>query len=312
MAEEPADVSIPVTLKDGNTWRSPRPILALCQMLYGLARSEFRTIHAAVMEKHLLDHASRVKAGNPISIDRTVGQLAALRRGNKGLAMEMTMSALLTHIDHPSEVLMNCTLDEETGFPHRPAGPYLTDIVVTPTVPRDRTRFRVVCEVSANKAMNPTEYRKQLVGGLNHAKSIRDAERPDAEGLGAEVTYVLVSNLQRIGDSDVYQGIYKTFVEDEENDLELMGSIRFVLIRASDLATAIKILFNPFVEPLEFEGHHLAEVFDVLHEDMMRENIPTGTDWMAHKMVDILRGGVQRDGDLLAAAAPEHPAPIPG
>ena len=126
MAETGTDTpngTIPVTLEDGNTWRSKRPPLELCTMLYGLASRGQHILAETVVEKLYLDHASRTAAGNPISIDMRPRQLTALRRNNKGLAMEMTMSAVLTHVDHPEQVLMNCTLDEETGLPHRFAGP---------------------------------------------------------------------------------------------------------------------------------------------------------------------------------------------
>lgn len=296
---------IPVKVKGGPDWRSPQPTLTLCQMVYGLARSEFRNVAASVIRKLLSRQALRNREGSSRSTDRQVNQLMALRRGTKGLAMEMTMSALLTRMDHPREVLMNGRADEEAECPDGFAGPYLADIVVTPPTGQGR-EFRIVCEVSANKVMDDKEYRKQLVSGLDHAKRFRKTEGLDTE----VIIYVLVANLKKIGRDTVLQAIYRSFVKSNEKDLKLMGPIRFVLMRASDMATAMKILNSPYEEPLEFESHHLAEVFDVLHEIMMGDNIPTDTDWMAQKMVEIIRGGVQRDRDLLAAAAPEHPAPI--
>lgn len=73
-------------------------------------------------------------------------------------------------------------------------------------------------------------------------------------------------------------------------------------------STAAKRLLQTQHEGLDFESHHLAEVFDTLHEILPGDAIPDETDWMAEKMAEIVREGVERDQGLFAGTAPEHPA----
>ena len=210
------------------------------------------------------------------------------------------MLALLTHLDHPDQVLMNCSQDEVTGLPHRFAGSGLADIVVTPA-PVNGRRFRVVCEVSANKAMSARTYRRQLGGGLKHAKAFGGEWDVD-------VVYVFVANLKKIREDKILPKIYRKFVEDPENELEPMGSIRLILMRASDIATAVKRLVQLYDEDLGFVSHVLAELFETLREILLDDNIPDETDWMAHKMVEIVRAGNANEEGLFAGAASGHPA----
>ena len=44
-------------------------------------------------------------------------------------------------------------------------------------------------------------------------------------------------------------------------------------------------------------------MFDTLHETMLGDDIPDETDWMAHKMVEIVRAGNANDEGLFAGHA---------
>ncbi len=87
-----------------------------------------------------------------------------------------------------------------------------------------------------------------------------------------------------------------------------MGSIRFVLMRASEISTAVKRLVLLYDEDLGFGSHVLADLFDSLHQIMLGDNIPDETDWMANRMVEIVRAGNAHEEGLFAGTAPEHPA----
>ena len=49
-------------------------------------------------------------------------------------------------------------------------------------------------------------------------------------------------------------------------------------------------------------------MFDSLHEIMLGDDIPDETDWMAHKMVEIVRAGNVNEEGLFAGTPTEHPA----
>ena len=152
------------------------------------------------------------------------------------------------------------------------------------------------------------EYRRQLAGGLNRAIEIRDATSDDV------VIYVFVANLRKIGQNQMLQKVYRKFVERAAKDLQPMGRIRYVLMRASEFSTALKRLLQLYDHGLGFESNHLAEAFDTLHEIMLGDAIPNETDWMAKKMEEIVTDGVERDQGILATKAPQHPAlgPVAG
>jgi len=48
-------------------------------------------------------------------------------------------------------------------------------------------------------------------------------------------------------------------------------------------------------------------VLDTLHEIMLGDDIPVGTDPMAAKMIEIVRAGNANEEGLFADTAPDHP-----
>ena len=86
-----------------------------------------------------------------------------------------------------------------------------------------------------------------------------------------------------------------------------MGQFPFSLMRASDVATPGQRLVLFYDECLQFASYVLAKLFDTLHE-IMWDDIPDETDWMAAKMIEIVRAGNANEEGLFAGTEAEYPA----
>ena len=267
---------IPVSLTRGRTWRSPKSFGIQVEMIFGLSKSGWRIVHTGVSTRQRLDARSRAQDDNRWETDekkiRERGTvLAALRRGNKGLSMELTMSSLLTHLDHPAEVTCNCFVRGRDS-PNKAAGGGTADIVYRPAGSRE---FQVVCEVSANKSMSDGDYREQLERALVHADS-------EHKAAGVPVTYVFLVNLREFGSDERIQKVYRDFLKENKDDLCLLGPIRFVPMEAAEFATVLKRLY--YEEILSFRSDLFAAALDDLHDATWNEKVHEEQDWMTKRM----------------------------
>ena len=185
--------TISVSLTGGYRWRANKSFGVLMEMIVNMTRFSWRSIEEGVSRKFRLDPSSRAEDDNPWDTkpkteddkfrERAEG-IWKLRRGNKGLDMELLISSALTHLDHPADVLCHCIVYK--GMPNKAAGGGEPDIVYRP---KESAGFQIVCEVSGSKKMTDSEYREQLDSGLIHAED----KYKKAKVL---VTYVLLVNLR--------------------------------------------------------------------------------------------------------------------
>ena len=214
-------------------------------------------------------------------------KISTARKINKGLAMEMVMSSLLTFVDHPSEVASRCVANRR-GKPNNFAQGDTPDVIFRPA--NANPSFQVVCEVSANKEMKDETYRRQLVRGLEHAR----AEHGDT---GVKITYLFVANLRKIGEDKDPQALFREFQADEKAGLHPTAPIRVVPMRASEFATAVRRLHHE--DKLRCSSRLLAHAFDAVHEKTWAESWPEEEDWMAKIFVETVRTAYRTETRLL-------------
>ena len=216
--------SISVSLTGGYSWRANKSFGVLMEMIANMTRLGWRSIHEGVSKRFRLDTASRAQDGNPWDTKEKTEDdkfrerakdIGNLRRGNKGLDMELLISSVLTHLDHPADVRCNCFVYK--GMPNKAAGGGEPDIVFRPQEPVD---FQVVCEVSANKGLTDSEYRQQLDSALRHAVY----EHNEA---GVSVTYALLLNLREASTDKRIHKIYHEFVKaNKKTNEKTLGLLR--------------------------------------------------------------------------------------
>ena len=200
--------------------------------------------------------------------------------------MELVMASLLTHLDHPDEVMSGCTVNRK-GLPHHFAPALVPDIVVQPA--DDDPPFQIVCEVSANREMTDEVYLGQLEETLRHAREAHDAQK-------VAITYGLVANLRKIGEEKRLQDLYRNFLTDPNNGLDPHGPIRIVPFRAPEFGTVVRRLDAE--DQIAFDSQLFARVLDGLHEKFCSESVPGKEDWMAEAFVGTVRAGLSPSGDL--------------
>ena len=274
---------IRVSLVGGHSWRSDCSFGVLMEIMTGIAMKGWRSVQAGVSKRFRLDAASRAKDGNPWDTKpktedhrsrEPAKDVANMRRGNKGLNMELLISSMLTYLDHPEEVRCNCIVYK--GMPNKAAGGGEPDIVFKPQESAD---FQVVCEVSAIKNLEDPQYREQLDSALRHAVNKHKES-------GVSVTYALLVNLREAASDTGVHKLYREFVKANEGTLRLWGPIRFVLMEGVEFSTLLKRL--DYEDVLACRTDLLARAFDDIHESLMGEKIPMGDDWMAERMFSLI------------------------
>ncbi len=98
--------------------------------------------------------------------------------------------------------------------------------------------------------------------------------------------------------------ITQTFLQENKEDLNLWGEIRFVLMWSADLVAVINNLH--LHEKLEFPSVVFAATLDELHRKLFEGDIPQeGDRWMEKFVVTTLLKGIKR----LSRSADMFPAP---
>lgn len=275
--------AISVSLKGDHSWRTDCSFGVLMELMINIVKKGWRAVQEGVSTRFRLDTASREQDGNPWNTNEKTEDdkyrerakdIANLRRGNKGLDMELLISSVLTYLDHPADVRCNCHVYK--GMPNKAAGGGEPDIVFRP---QESAGFQVVCEVSANKSMTDADYRKQLNSALRHAVD-------EHKKAGVAVTYALLVNLREAGTDKGIHKVFRKFVAENEKTLGLWKAIRFVLIEGAELSTLMKNLY--YEDVLACRSDLLAGALDDIHKALMGEKIPTGDDWMAERMYSLI------------------------
>ena len=307
---------ISISLNDGHSWRTDKSFGVLMEMMIAITREGWRAVQEGVSKRLRLDAASRAQDGNPWDTGpktkddkyrERAKDIGNLRRGNKGLDMELLISSVLSYLDSPKEVRCNCHVYK--GMPNKAAGGDEPDIVFRPAKSAD---FQIVCEVSANKGMTNSQYGDQLESALCHAEA-------EHEKAGVSVTYVLLVNLREAGSDKGIRKVYREFVKksrkksrkknakegakEDIGPLRPFGPLRFVLMEAAELSTLMKEL--DYHDILDFESHLLAEALDNIHEALLKKKTPTGGDWMADRMISLIYQEATTPVDSLYKAGPQ-------
>jgi len=279
--------SIPITMKNGSRWRPDFIFDELLDLVDALALPHYRDVQEGAVEELRLDLASRREDENVLSLDDE-RRVHNARKINKGLAMELSVSASLTYVGLPKTVRSFCKLNKR-GVPNYFAGKGDPDILTQPSP--NKFDYRIVCEVSANREMGPKNFRKQLKGALDHCrKHLRRTK--------ARTVYGFLLNHANVGKDKAIQDVYLDFVKKEK--LKLRDAVRLVPMRAAEFVTALRRLHAQ--ERLRFDSRLLATSLNGLHRKL-RGEIPTQTqDWMAKDMVENIRKALEREPRLFDLA----------
>ena len=119
--------SIPITMKNGSRWRPDFIFEELLDLVDALALPHYRDVQEGAVEELRLDLASRREDDNVLSLDDEQ-RVHNARKINKGLAMELSVSASLTYVGLPKTVRSFCKLNKR-GAPNCFAGKGDPDIL---------------------------------------------------------------------------------------------------------------------------------------------------------------------------------------
>ena len=272
---------IPVTLaRNGSPWR-PRPdfiLVELCDIVDSLALPHYRDVQGGAVEALRLDLESRRKDDNRLKL-KSEKRVHDSRKINKGLAMELAVSATLCHVGRPKSVSSFCKLNPTNGLPNYFAVKGDPDILTQPS--GDAPEYRIVCEVSANRAMGPKNFRIQLEGAFDHCLEYKQRER-------VAFVYGLLLNNANVGKDKKIQKVYFDFLE--EHELDTKHPVQLVPMNAAEFVTALRRL--NVEKKLAFDSRLLGTALKGLHRKL-RGNIPTETeDWMAKALVENIEKGL--------------------
>ena len=305
---------IPVTFRHDHTWRTELSFEQICNVLIALTEPDKTEVKEGAIEPLRLDAKARREDDNALKlakeVDRRVNQAY---RFNKGLAMELATAAVLTRLDHPAEVLGNCTVSER-GLPNNCAPSGLADIVVRPA--GGQPPFRIVCEVTAWYHFRVATLNRQLSGTVAHAEAL-NKEDP------VPVTYGLLINCGTIGERKDLQRFFRNFVAGKQGiwwkkveekaksegkkarkkakkkvkkGLDSDGPIRLVSMYTGEFVTLIRRLESKGT--LSFDSQSFAKALDVLHE-RLRGNIPKKKkgDWMVKSVIKTIEAEPEAEAE---------------
>ena len=276
-----------VSMDEGGRWQHPYSCRTSARQVSQLLTHNFRAITRRVLRPLRIDPQTRRRTNNRIfSEDGTETSAEEYKRINKGLAMELLSSCLLTCLDSPSDVHSACVLNEN-GYPKTFAqgGDRGSDIVST-----YGEHFRIVAEVSAKRHRFPDFFEDQMTRAIKHAKNEwkADPKRP---------IYVLLVNVCSIEQGKGYWDTYKAL----EPTAREAGDIKVVPIWGRDFAELVSSLCEPTrVTGLDFGPLEFAEVLDYVHARLASGDDPPEPGWTRRT----LHGGIENPLSL-ELAVPE-------
>ena len=240
-------------MAEGGRWPYPYSCRTSAKQVSQLLTHNFRAITRRVLRPLGIDVRTRRRTNNRIySADgRTETSAKDYKSINKGLAMELLSSCLLTCLDSPSDVYSACVLNEN-GYPKTFAqgGDRGSDIVAT-----YGEHFRIVSEVSAKRRRYPGFFEGQMTRAIEHAKNEWEADptRP---------VYVLLVNVCSIEQGKDYWDAYKAL----EPTAREAGDIKVIPIWGRDFAELVSSLSEPTHRTgLHFGPLDFAAVLDFVH-----------------------------------------------
>ena len=242
-------------MDEGGRWRHPYSSRTAARQVSQLLTHNYRAITRRVLRPLGIDPQKRRRTNNQIfSEDGTETSAEEYKRINKGLAMELLSSCLLTCLDSPSDVYSACVLNEN-GYPKTFAqgGDRGSDIVST-----YGEHFRIVAEVSAKRRRFPDFFEEQMTRAIKHAKNEwkADPTRP---------VYVLLINVCSIEQGKDYWDVYKSL----EPTAREAGEIKVVPIWGRDFAELVSSLSEPARRTgLHFGPLDFAAVLDFVHAQL--------------------------------------------
>ena len=287
---------IPVSLRDGRPWRPQKSLKQLCKVLVALTKSHPHEVTAGAIKPMRLDSRSRREDDNKLKMkppkknerDRSI---QARFRFNKGLSMEMATAAVLAHFDHPREVRLNCK-PSRRGLPNFCAGGGRADIEVYPSA----VGYRIVCEVTSNRSIDPASLEGQLANTLKHAVQ-RDEEEP------VPVSYGLLINHADVGRDKAFRTRYRDFVNQEENvadGVSPSGRYRLTSIYTTEFVALVRRLDG--AGKLSFNSHRFARALDVLCERLLEDIKPAKTPEKTPEKTPKKKAKKDSDADWMAVA----------
>ena len=172
-----------ILLPEGDIWPVSGNIDYALLLMLQLFTHDFRVNDRVVYPALGIDMATRRKNQNLPNVESK--SIRQYRYTNKGLAMELLVGMVLTHLDTPQMVRNWCK--SPGGLPRSHALPGKVDVEASYAPDDGSPPFRLIAEVSAKRRVSPGFLKKQLAQAHRHAmEMVKD-------DVGGKV-YVLVIN----------------------------------------------------------------------------------------------------------------------
>ena len=270
-----ADAAIDVSLREGHAWRSGHACRALSALMGQLLLHNYRAISAQTIRALGLDPAARRMNGNVFRRDD--GNMVSIkdyRTINKALAMELVVSAILTHLDNPEEVRSPCVLSDD-GAPKSFAPAMHEDIRAS-----YGGGMRMFVEVSAKRDISAEFYHTQVTQGFAHA------EEECEENPGGPI-YVLVINGGSIDSNPKLRRVYDAAVK-----IPRTGDIRLLPINALEFAQLVRDLADlPGGRGFDFDSQTFGAALDHVWDRAKSGGGGSEPGWMREALFEALSRG---------------------
>ena len=274
-----------LSLKEGQQWRYPYSCRTSARMATQLLTHNVRAIPRRVLSSLRIDLKTRRKTNNRIvSKEGKETSREEYSRINKGLAMELLSSCLLTCLDDPSDVLSRCVLSDN-GDPKTFAQGGKRGCDVLATYGED---FRIVAEVSAKRETAPDFFEDQVSRAIDHAKDEWETDNTSP-------IYVLVVNGCSIEQGKAYRDVYNAL----EPTARAIGDIRVVPIWGPDFAELVSHLSEHSRRVgLDFGRRMFTGALNRIYERIAFDEEPVEPSWTRSAFIEVIEGDSTLDLEL--------------
>ena len=194
-------MSSEILLPEGDIWSVHGNIDYALLLMLQLFTHDFRVNDRVVYPALGIDMATRRKNQNLPNVESK--RTHEYRYINKGLAMELLVGMVLTHLDTPAMVRNWCA--SPGGLPRSHAPPGKVDVEASYAPDDGSPPFRLIAEVSAKRRVSPGFLKKQLAQAHSHAMELVE------DDVGGKV-YILVINGCNVIDAPKHGDVFHEFV----------------------------------------------------------------------------------------------------
>ena len=243
------DVPAPILLNDGSSWDPGYSAVHVATLMQYLMNDETDVNDKIMFPTLHLDRESRERAQSRFGGDPR--DISNHRLINKGLAMELLTSVLLSRLDSARYVRSYC--ETQNGVPHRFAGGGLPDVEARYDTPPPG--FHVVVAASAKRSVTREFYGEQVGQAYDNGDAAAKVEKVPV--------YALVLN-----GGDVLQDkrLHAVFRYKEESRMRSGGKgVTLVPMNATAFALGVRDLVETLpADGLRFDPSTLVDVFSKL------------------------------------------------